>query len=162
MGLLITFYIQWQRQLFFGPQLKKKRELGGTRFINKACILYKRLLGTSGVIEVQSKLRRSKFIQMEEWCPQYINTSSWYSGLGAGLSPWSHGFTPCFIRIFFSTGLTILALLTSSWTHNKLYSMLLAGIFPAKQNQQKIMECSKIKIKSYKPVKFVFLALWEP
>jgi hypothetical protein len=34
---------------FFGPLLKKKRELPGTRFINKACIIYKRLLGTSGV-----------------------------------------------------------------------------------------------------------------
>jgi hypothetical protein len=51
--------------------LKKKQELGGTRFINKACILYKRLLGTSVVMQVQSKLRRSKFSQMEEWCPQY-------------------------------------------------------------------------------------------
>ncbi len=36
-------------------------------FINKACsILYKCLLGTSGVIQVQSKLRLTKFIQMEE------------------------------------------------------------------------------------------------
>ncbi len=51
---------------FLGPLLKKKPKLGGTRFINKACILYKCLLGTSGVIHVQSKLRRSKFIQMEE------------------------------------------------------------------------------------------------
>jgi hypothetical protein len=29
--------------------------------------------------------------------------------------------------------------------HNKLYSMLLAGIFPAKPTEQKFMECSKIK-----------------
>ncbi len=51
--------------------------------------------------------------------------------------------------IFFPTGLTILALLSSSWTNNKFYSMLLAGIFPAKQTQQKVMECSKIKMKSH-------------
>jgi hypothetical protein len=38
---------------FLGPLLKKTRELGVTRFINKAyCILYKRLLGTSGAIQV--------------------------------------------------------------------------------------------------------------
>ncbi len=49
-----------------------KRELGGTSFINMACILYKRLLGTSGVIQVQSKLRRSKFNKMGEGCPQYV------------------------------------------------------------------------------------------
>jgi hypothetical protein len=50
MGLLITFYIQWQRQHLFGATVEeKKQELCGTRFINKACILYKRLLGTSGV-----------------------------------------------------------------------------------------------------------------
>jgi hypothetical protein len=84
-----------------GPLLKKKRELGGTRFINKACILYKRLLGTSGVIQVQSQRRRSKFSQIEEWCPQNINKSSWFSGLGAGLSPWSHRFNPCCIHLFF-------------------------------------------------------------
>jgi hypothetical protein len=42
---------------FLGPLLKKKRELGGTRFINKACILYKRLLGTSGMVQVQSKVK---------------------------------------------------------------------------------------------------------
>jgi hypothetical protein len=34
---------------FLGPLLKKKQELGGPRFINKACSLCKRLLGTSGV-----------------------------------------------------------------------------------------------------------------
>jgi hypothetical protein len=56
-----------EKAIFLGPQLKKKRELGGPRFINnKACILHKRLLGTSGVMQVQSKLRRSKFSQMEE------------------------------------------------------------------------------------------------
>ncbi len=55
-----------EKALFWRPLLKKKRELGGTRFINKACILYKRLLGMSGVLQVQSKLRRSKFRQMEE------------------------------------------------------------------------------------------------
>jgi hypothetical protein len=53
------------------PLLMKKRELGGTRLMNKACILHKRLLGTSGVMSVQSKLRCSKFNQMEEWCLQY-------------------------------------------------------------------------------------------
>ncbi len=37
----------------------------------------------------------------------------------------------------------ILALLSSSWTHNKLYSMLLAGIFPAKYTQQKLVESSE-------------------
>jgi hypothetical protein len=75
---------------FWGHCWRKKQELGGARFINKACILSKCLLGTSGVMQVHSKLRSSKFIQMEEWCPQYINKSSGFSGLGAGLSPWSH------------------------------------------------------------------------
>ncbi len=96
MSLLITFHIQ----SFLGPLLKKKRELDGTRFINKACILYKRLLGTSGVLQVQSKLRRRKFRQLEE-CPHYINKSLWFSGLGAGLSPWSHRSNPYCIHIFF-------------------------------------------------------------
>jgi hypothetical protein len=51
---------------FFGPLLKKKQEFGGTSFINKACIVYKDLLGTSAVLQVQSKSRRSKFSEMEE------------------------------------------------------------------------------------------------
>ncbi len=46
--------------------------------------------------------------------------------------------------IIFSAGLTILALLSSSWTRNILYSMLLAGIFPAQQTQKKLVECSEI------------------
>jgi hypothetical protein len=50
LGLLITFYIQRERKRFFGATVEEKRELGGTRFINNACILYKRLLGTSGVM----------------------------------------------------------------------------------------------------------------
>jgi hypothetical protein len=33
----------------FGATVEEKRELGGTRFIYKACILHKRLLGMSGV-----------------------------------------------------------------------------------------------------------------
>jgi hypothetical protein len=49
MGLRITFYIQGQRKHIFGATVKEKWELGGTRFINKTRILYKRLLGTSGV-----------------------------------------------------------------------------------------------------------------
>jgi hypothetical protein len=49
-----------------GPLLKKKRELGGTGLLNKDCILYKRLLGMSGVFKVQAKLKHSKFIKMEE------------------------------------------------------------------------------------------------
>jgi hypothetical protein len=37
--------------------------------------------------------------------------------------------------------------------------MLLLGIFLAKQTQQKVMECSKIKKKkSHEPITFVFLA----
>jgi hypothetical protein len=47
-----------------GPLLKKRRELGGTWFINKACILYKRLLGKSAVLQVQLKLRLSQFSQI--------------------------------------------------------------------------------------------------
>jgi hypothetical protein len=50
----------------FGATVEEKQELGGTRFIYKACVLHKHLLGTSGVLQVQSKLRRSKFSQMEE------------------------------------------------------------------------------------------------
>ncbi len=90
-----------EKNAFLGSLWKIKRELGGTRFINKACMLYKRLLGTFGVMQVQSKLRRSKFSQMEEWCPQNINKFAWFSGLGAWLSPWSHGFNPCCIYVFF-------------------------------------------------------------
>jgi hypothetical protein len=68
MGSLITFYStsSERESAFLGPLLKKNRELGGPRFINEACILYTRLLGTSGVMQVQSKLRRSKLRQMEE------------------------------------------------------------------------------------------------
>jgi hypothetical protein len=68
-GFLITFYIQREQKAesaFLGPLLKKNQELGGPRFINKACSLCKRLLGTSGVMQVKSKLRGSKFSQMEE------------------------------------------------------------------------------------------------
>jgi hypothetical protein len=44
-----------------------------------------------------------------------------------------------------------------------MMSMLLAGIFPAKQTQQKGMECSeKKKKRSHEPITFVFLAFWEP
>jgi hypothetical protein len=58
-----SHFISSEREkAFLGPLLKKKRELGGTMFINKACILYKRLLG----MQVQSKVRHSKFSQMEE------------------------------------------------------------------------------------------------
>jgi hypothetical protein len=68
MGLLITLFTASEREsAFLGPPLKKKEELCGTRFIKKkAYILYKRLLGTSGVLPVQSKLRHSKFSQIEE------------------------------------------------------------------------------------------------
>jgi hypothetical protein len=37
----------------FGATVEEKQGLGVTRFINQACILYKRLLGTSGVLQVQ-------------------------------------------------------------------------------------------------------------
>jgi hypothetical protein len=59
MGLLITFYVQRERELLSGATFEEKRKLGGTRFINQACTLYKRLLGTSGVLQVQSKLRHA-------------------------------------------------------------------------------------------------------
>jgi hypothetical protein len=65
-GFADHIYIQSQRHHLFLVTAEEKQDLGGTRFINKACILYKRLLGTSGVLQVQSALRRSKFIQMEE------------------------------------------------------------------------------------------------
>jgi hypothetical protein len=89
-----------RERVLLGPLLKKKWELGGTRFINKACILHKNLLGTSGVMQVQSKLRRSKFSQMEEWGPKYEQVLL-FSGLGVGLSPWSHGLNHCCIHNFF-------------------------------------------------------------
>ncbi len=66
MGLLITFYIKLERKRLFGATVEEIQELGDTGFINKACILYKCLLGTSGVLQVQSKLRCSKLSQMEE------------------------------------------------------------------------------------------------
>ncbi len=87
-GLLIAFYIQWQIQHLFGATVEEKtrawwhqvHKQGFTNFYKLYKLLYKFLLGTSGVIQVQSKLRHSKFIQMEELCPQYINKSSWFSG----------------------------------------------------------------------------------
>jgi uncharacterized membrane protein len=36
MGLLITFCIQSERKRLFGATVEEKRELGGTKFINKA------------------------------------------------------------------------------------------------------------------------------
>ncbi len=51
---------------FSQPLLKKKQELGGRRFINKACSLCKRLLRMSGVMQVKPKLTVSKFSEMEE------------------------------------------------------------------------------------------------
>jgi hypothetical protein len=54
-----------QKKALFGATVEEKRELGGTGFIYKACILNKRLLGTSGVLKVPSKLRRSEFSRME-------------------------------------------------------------------------------------------------
>ncbi len=118
---------------FWGHCLGKKQELGGTRFINKACILYKCLLGTSVVLQVQSKSRHKSSAKWKNHALN-INKSLWFSGLGAGLSPWSHGFNICCIRDFFSAGLTILALLSSSWTHNILYGRHL----PSKTNPAKI------------------------
>jgi hypothetical protein len=67
----LTVREKGSRKGVFGPLLKKKQELGGARFINKACKIDKRLLGTFAVLQVQSKFRRSKFSQMEESCPQY-------------------------------------------------------------------------------------------
>ncbi len=72
---------------FWSHCCSKTRELGGPRFINKACILYKRLLGTCGVMQVQSKLRRSKFSQMNEQYALHMYKSTWFSCLGAGHSP---------------------------------------------------------------------------
>jgi hypothetical protein len=71
MGLLMSFYIQCERKRLFGSTVEEKQEIGGASFINQACLLYERLLGMSGVLQVQQKLRRSKFSQMEEWCPQF-------------------------------------------------------------------------------------------
>ncbi len=73
-----------------------------------------------------------------------MNKSSWFSGLGAGLSPWSHGFNPCCIHNFFFC-----------WINNPCSSFILlnlveyvveyaAGIFPAKQTQPKLVECSEV------------------
>jgi hypothetical protein len=62
MGLQITFchFTSSEREsAFLEPLLKKKQELGGPRFINKVCSLCKRLLGTSGMMQVKSKLRGS-------------------------------------------------------------------------------------------------------
>jgi hypothetical protein len=101
MGSLITFYMRWERKRLFGATVEENWEPGGPRFINKACIPNKRLLRTSGVMQVQSKVRHSTFSQMEEWCPQNINKSLWFSGLGVGLSPCSHRFNPCCINILF-------------------------------------------------------------
>ncbi len=70
--------------------------------------------------------------------------SLWFSGLGAGFSSWSPGIIPGCIHNFFSARSKILPLLSSSWSHNILYSILLAGNFRAKQTQQKVMECSKV------------------
>jgi hypothetical protein len=73
----------------FGPILKKKQELAGvTRFINKASILYRRLLGTSAVLQVQSKFRRSELMQSNGKIMPSISTGP--GGLvdqGAGLLP---------------------------------------------------------------------------
>ncbi len=135
---------------------------------NNACIPYKRLLGTSGVMQVWSKLRRSKFSQIEKRCPQNINKSLWFSGLGPGLSPWSHRFNPCFIDIFFLLDYPCCIDVLFYWinkpcssfillTRNKLYSILLAGIFPAKSYGM-----LKNKQKNHEPITFVFLALWKP
>ncbi len=78
-GDIIFLWVCWwhitsseKENAFLGPLLKKKQKLGVTMLINKACILYKCLLGKSGVMKVQPKLRRSKLSQMEEWCPQYV------------------------------------------------------------------------------------------
>jgi hypothetical protein len=72
-GGIIFLWVCWshftsseRESAFLGPLLKKKQELGGPRFINNACSLRKRLLGASGVMQVKSKLRGSKFSQMEE------------------------------------------------------------------------------------------------
>ncbi len=89
-----------REKAFLSHWWRKKQELGGHRFIKKACSLCKCLLGTFGMMKVMSKLRGSKFSQMEEWCPQYVWVL-WFSGLGAGLSHWSHGFNPCCIHNFF-------------------------------------------------------------
>jgi hypothetical protein len=48
------------------PLLKKKQELAGTRFINKACILYKRLLG-SRLSFVQMKSVKTHFSLHWAW-----------------------------------------------------------------------------------------------
>ncbi len=83
-------------------------------------------------------------VKWKNYALNNINKSLWFSGVGAGLSPWSHGFNPCCIHFFFCwiiNPYSSFILLN----HDTVYSMLLlAGIFPAKQTQQKLVECSEI------------------
>ncbi len=87
-----------RKRAFFGPLLKEKQELGGTGFINKACILYKRLQ-----VQCCKLSKNSDVASSAKWKNHALNIdkSLWFSGLGAGLSPCSHGFNPWCINVFF-------------------------------------------------------------
>ncbi len=64
------------------------------------------------------------------------------------------GSIPAATMIFFSAGLMILALLSSTGAHNILYSMPLTGIFPATWSHKKCVVCSEISLSiSAKPIK---------
>ncbi len=57
MGLRITFYIRKKKN-----EREEKTRAWWHQVHKQGLQLYKSLLGTSGVIHVQSKLRRNKFI----------------------------------------------------------------------------------------------------
>jgi hypothetical protein len=77
-----------ERAFFFESLLKKKQEFGATRFIYKACILYKCLLGMSAVLQVHFS-QNSVVARSAKWKNHSLNISMslWFSALGAGLSP---------------------------------------------------------------------------
>ncbi len=75
MGLFADHILHLVRKRLFVATVEEKPELGGTRFINMTCILSKRLLGMSGLLQVHSKLRFSKFSQMISQMMSLISTS---------------------------------------------------------------------------------------
>jgi hypothetical protein len=69
----------------FWPPLKKKQELGGSRFINRLAYFTNICLGR---LECCKFSQNSDVASSAKWKHALIlNKSLWFSGLGAGLSP---------------------------------------------------------------------------
>ncbi len=107
MGLLITCYIHWERKRLFGATVEEQTRAWWhqvhkyglhTLQITNVCLWSLE----HGGLEWCKFSQNSEVASSAKWKNDALNMhkSSWFSGLGAGFSPWSHGFNPCCFHNF--------------------------------------------------------------